>query len=76
VGYQDGDIGIARLNSPSSIAVAEDGGILISDTNNHCIRRLSPGLKFNPSSYSNNSWKWTIWYELFLLEFKEFMNAF
>ena len=33
----------ALLNGPSSVAVAADGGLLIADTSNNRIRRVSPG---------------------------------
>jgi streptogramin lyase len=32
----------AKLNDPTGVAVTADGGFLISDTNNHAIRRVSP----------------------------------
>ncbi|MDW5595501.1 hypothetical protein VSS74_14220 [Conexibacter stalactiti] len=33
---------IVRLNQPRGVAVAADGGVLIADTGNHRIRRVSP----------------------------------
>ena len=33
----------ARLNGPSAVAMAADGGVLIADTANHRVRRVSPG---------------------------------
>ncbi len=33
----------AQLNTPSAVAPTADGGYLIADTNNHRIRRVSPG---------------------------------
>ena len=32
----------ARLNTPMGVAVEADGGVLIADSNNHRIRRVSP----------------------------------
>lgn len=42
-GYQDGTCKMARFNCPAFVAVAADGSVLVSDSNNHCIRRVSPG---------------------------------
>lgn len=41
-GAADGSVGRAQLNKPKGICRAHDGSILIADTNNHRIRRLSP----------------------------------
>eukprot|EP01012_Entosiphon_sulcatum_P048333 TRINITY_DN6681_c0_g4_i1.p1 TRINITY_DN6681_c0_g4~~TRINITY_DN6681_c0_g4_i1.p1 ORF type:complete len:5149 (+),score=717.09 TRINITY_DN6681_c0_g4_i1:781-15447(+) len=44
-GYLDGPVGVARLDSPSSISLCKDGSILIADTSNNRIRRLSADLR-------------------------------
>lgn len=40
--YRDGSAAKALFDEPTSLAVAADGNVLISDWDNHCIRRLSP----------------------------------
>lgn len=42
-GRVDGDIKVARFDSPRGIAVTESGAILVADTNNHCIRQIYKG---------------------------------
>ncbi|HEX6023275.1 MAG TPA: hypothetical protein VFZ00_14865 [Solirubrobacter sp.] len=38
----DGPASDARLNAPYAVAMTRDGGFLITDTDNHRIRRVSP----------------------------------
>lgn len=40
-GFADGNGGAARFNTPCGIAVANDGSLLIADTGNHRIRRVT-----------------------------------
>ena len=42
-GLRDGPGGQALFNSPSDVAVDEDGSIYVADTYNHRIRRIAPG---------------------------------
>ena len=39
----DGAATAAQLDQPAGVAAAADGGFLIADTNNHRVRRVSPG---------------------------------
>jgi DNA-binding beta-propeller fold protein YncE len=41
-GFRDGIGAMARLNTPSGIAVDGDGTIYVADTGNHAIRRITP----------------------------------
>ncbi len=41
-GFRDGPIRISRFNRPSGIAVAANGDVLVSDSDNRVIRSLSP----------------------------------
>jgi glucose/arabinose dehydrogenase len=41
-GFADGVGSEARFDTPSHIAVAPDGAILVADTGNHAIRRVAP----------------------------------
>ncbi|TMU50666.1 IPT/TIG domain-containing protein [Flagellimonas algicola] len=41
-GHQDGDLASAKFSNPSSISVAGDGNIYITDTGNSCIRQIDP----------------------------------
>lgn len=41
-GYQNGREGQVQFNAPRSVAVDEEGVIYVSDTLNHCIRRIDP----------------------------------
>jgi DNA-binding beta-propeller fold protein YncE len=41
-GFRDGIAGMARLNTPSGVAVDRDGTIYVADTGNHVIRRITP----------------------------------
>lgn len=41
-GFADGLGSEARFDTPSHIAVAPDGAILVADTGNHAIRRIAP----------------------------------
>jgi sugar lactone lactonase YvrE len=40
-GYVDGPINVAEFNSPSGIAVDQDQNLLVSDSGNFCIRKIS-----------------------------------
>lgn len=40
-GYADGDASVARFNSPTGIALAPDGSILVADTGNFRVRRVA-----------------------------------
>eukprot|EP01049_Picozoa_sp_SAG25_P002191 SAG25_NODE_112_length_14924_cov_13.606476_7_plen_955_part_00 len=42
VGYKDGASKTARFNGPLCVAVDTEGGVLVTDVENHCIRYLSP----------------------------------
>ncbi|MEW5855525.1 MAG: hypothetical protein AB2A00_42520 [Myxococcota bacterium] len=41
-GFQNGPGLQARFNTPSAIAVADDGAVYVADTGNHVIRRIDP----------------------------------
>jgi sugar lactone lactonase YvrE len=41
-GFQNGGGGEARFDSPSGLALAADGALIVADTGNHAIRRLGP----------------------------------
>jgi len=41
-GYVDGPAGSARFNCPNSVAVSVDGFVIVADTGNHCIRKVTP----------------------------------
>jgi streptogramin lyase len=41
-GFADGAGAAARFDSPSAIAIGQDGAIYVADTGNHAIRRVSP----------------------------------
>jgi DNA-binding beta-propeller fold protein YncE len=41
-GFRDGIGAMARLNTPSGVAVDRDGTIYVADTGNHAIRRITP----------------------------------
>ena len=43
-GYADGAAGGAQFNSPLGIAVATNGNVFVTDSGNHCIRRISGGM--------------------------------
>eukprot|EP01046_Picozoa_sp_COSAG06_P011318 COSAG06_NODE_642_length_13482_cov_21.927296_16_plen_611_part_00 len=40
-GHADGAAGEAQFNNPRSVAVDGEGGLLVADADNHCIRRVS-----------------------------------
>jgi len=42
-GYADGVGAAARLNEPWGIAVDTQGAIFLADSDNHCLRQVSPG---------------------------------
>jgi DNA-binding beta-propeller fold protein YncE len=42
-GHRDGEAGtVARFADPCGVAVDEDGNIIVADTGNHCIRKITP----------------------------------
>jgi len=41
-GYADGPAAEAKFDSPRSVAVDSAGNVYVADTNNHCIRVISP----------------------------------
>ncbi len=41
-GFRDGAAGKARFDSPSGLAIAPDGSLLVADTRNNRIRRVAP----------------------------------
>ncbi|CAM9457173.1 unnamed protein product [Chrysoparadoxa australica] len=41
-GYADGTGDVARFDSPSSVAVDDDGTLFVADTNNHLVRMVTP----------------------------------
>jgi len=43
-GYANGYGSSAKFNSPHDVAVDNSGNIYVSDTNNHTIRRITPGI--------------------------------
>lgn len=43
LGSQDSSAGVARFNFPSGIAVDRNSNVYVSDTNNHTIRKITPG---------------------------------
>jgi sugar lactone lactonase YvrE len=42
-GYADGSGSQAKFRGPQGLAIASDGSILVADTGNHCIRRVTTG---------------------------------
>jgi len=42
-GYQDGSSAAAKFKLPNSVDVAPDGAVWVTDTGNHCIRKISGG---------------------------------
>ena len=42
-GHVDGPPNVARFDSPSGVAVADDGTVYVADRGNHRIRRMRPG---------------------------------
>jgi hypothetical protein len=44
-GYADGDGPAARFNTPQGIIADSSGNVYVSDTNNRCIRKISPSGK-------------------------------
>ena len=41
-GHADGSGSAALFNNPTGVACCWDGSILVADTDNHCLRRMSP----------------------------------
>ena len=41
VGYLDGPIGQAMFNKPGQMCVDSEGNIILTDTENHCIRKIT-----------------------------------
>jgi sugar lactone lactonase YvrE len=41
-GYVDGDVSIAQFYRPSGVVVDDDGNLYVADTNNQCIRKITP----------------------------------
>lgn len=44
-GYADGEANAAMFDTPCGIAVAPDGSVIVADTGNHRLRRISPEKK-------------------------------
>ncbi len=42
IGYQDGPAAEAQFNKPTGVAVDSSGNLYVADTNNHCIRKITP----------------------------------
>jgi hypothetical protein len=40
-GYADGEAAAARFNWPTAVVVDMEGTIVVADTHNHCLRRLT-----------------------------------
>jgi len=40
LGYEDGNVSVAKFNSPHGVSVDREGNIIIADTNNHKIRQI------------------------------------
>jgi hypothetical protein len=40
-GYADGDARVARFNGPVGVQVAPDGSLIVADTSNHIIRKIT-----------------------------------
>ena len=40
-GYLDGPIGQAMFNKPGQMCVDSEGNIILTDTENHCIRKIT-----------------------------------
>ena len=49
-GHADGPGSAALFNNPTGVACCRDGSILVTDTDNHCIRRVSPVRGFHSAS--------------------------
>eukprot|EP00041_Stephanoeca_diplocostata_P035627 m.1262555 g.1262555 ORF g.1262555 m.1262555 type:complete len:712 (-) comp24733_c0_seq60:3232-5367(-) len=43
-GHMDGPVEEAKFNSPRGIAIDNAGSVIISDTDNHCIRKIAGGV--------------------------------
>ncbi|MDR0700083.1 MAG: IPT/TIG domain-containing protein [Tannerella sp.] len=43
-GHRDGEISIAQFRNPSQIFCDNDGNMYVADSDNHCIRRITPEL--------------------------------
>jgi len=41
-GYVDGPVANARFSNPCDVAIGADGTVIVTDTGNHCIRKLAP----------------------------------
>ena len=41
-GYADGSKGTVRFNNPTAIAIDKNGNLIVADTLNHAIRRITP----------------------------------
>ena len=41
-GFADGPAADARFNDPESVAIDAEGNIIVADTGNHCIRKVTP----------------------------------
>ena len=42
-GYLDGDASVALFYRPSGVGIDGDGNLYVADTNNQCIRKITPG---------------------------------
>ena len=41
-GFVDGEASLARFNQPMGLAINEEGMIVVTDTNNHAVRLITP----------------------------------
>jgi sugar lactone lactonase YvrE len=41
-GYLDGDASVAQFYRPSGVVIDDDGNLYVADTNNQCIRKITP----------------------------------
>ncbi|MGZ3821232.1 MAG: SMP-30/gluconolactonase/LRE family protein, partial [Mucilaginibacter sp.] len=41
-GYVDGDVSVAQFYRPSGVVIDDNGNLFVADTNNQCIREITP----------------------------------